>query len=287
MTEDQQILADAANRLLGDLVEAAGLSPDEEALGAKVLGAFEEQGFLEVLVPEAEGGVGGGWADAGVLLHALGFHAAPGIAAETLLRRGLTKLCALDVPEPSAAPGPRGTIAGSAPLPAPRANDPMGDPVGLANAAMRAMQMAGCIEHVLAMTADYTKERVQFGRPLAKFQAIQQNLAELGGEAAAARRAADHALMTMDAAPSEPAKAATQIAAAKIRCGEAAGKAASIAHQAHGAIGFTHEHKLHTFTRRLWTWRAEAGSETFWARALGAQVLARGADAHWADLTAG
>jgi len=59
-----------------------------------------------------------------------------------------------------------------------------------------------------------------------------------------------------------------------------------IAHEVHGAIGFTYEHALHFATRRLWAWRAEFGDETHWARVLGEGVLARGADALWADVTA-
>ena len=50
-----------------------------------------------------------------------------------------------------------------------------------------------------------------------------------------------------------------------MRVGEAAGDGAAIAHQVHGAMGFTYEHSLHHFTRRLWAWREEFGNESFWA----------------------
>jgi len=76
-----------------------------------------------------------------------------------------------------------------------------------------------------------------------------------------------------------------EIACAKIRTGEAAGLGAGIAHQCHGAIGFTYEHSLHFVTRRLWSWRAEFGAEVHWAAALGREVAARGADALWPFLT--
>jgi acyl-CoA dehydrogenase len=65
---------------------------------------------------------------------------------------------------------------------------------------------------------------------------------------------------------------------AKIRTGEAAGQACAIAHQVFGAIGFTEEHELHRFTKRLWSWRDEYGNEAFWSQALGARVLAAEAD---------
>jgi acyl-CoA dehydrogenase len=73
---------------------------------------------------------------------------------------------------------------------------------------------------------------------------------------------------------------------AKVRTGEAAGLGASIAHQAHGAIGFTYEHSLHFVTRRLWSWRAEFGAENHWSVALGREVAARGAEALWPHMTA-
>jgi acyl-CoA dehydrogenase len=127
----------------------------------------------------------------------------------------------------------------------------------------------------------YAGERVQFGRPIGRFQAVQQNLAVLAGQAAAATAAAEAAIEA--AAQGLDALA---IAAAKIRAGEAAGIGAAIAHQVHGAIGFTQEHSLHHATRRLWSWRDEFGSEAFWSRKLGATVAAAGADRLWQSITA-
>ena len=74
---------------------------------------------------------------------------------------------------------------------------------------------------------------------------------------------------------------AVTVAAAKARVGEAAGVAAEIAHQVHGAMGFTHEHSLHHFTRRLWAWRDEYGRETHWQEQLGRRVAGGGADSVW------
>ena len=75
------------------------------------------------------------------------------------------------------------------------------------------------------------------------------------------------------------------VAAAKVRVGEAAGAGAAVAHQVHGAMGFTFEHRLHQFTRRLWSWRDEYGQESEWAIRLGRLVAADGADALWPALT--
>jgi alkylation response protein AidB-like acyl-CoA dehydrogenase len=150
----------------------------------------------------------------------------------------------------------------------------------LAGAMARSAQMAGGLESLLSQSVKYVTERVQFGRPLASFQAIQHQLALLAGHTAAAGMAAQRAFAAMDGGD-----AAFEIAAAKIRTGEAAGLGAGIAHQCHGAIGFTYEHSLHFVTRRLWSWRAEFGAEAYWAAALGRDVAARGADALWPHLT--
>jgi acyl-CoA dehydrogenase len=109
-------------------------------------------------------------------------------------------------------------------------------------------------------------------------------LALLAEHAAAASVAVESAALAVAAAHPSSALA---VAAAKIRAGEAAGKVVEIAHQVHGAIGFTHEHSLHRLTRRLWSWRDEFGTESRWSRELGRAVMAAGADALWPAITAG
>jgi acyl-CoA dehydrogenase len=147
-----------------------------------------------------------------------------------------------------------------------------------------AAQMAGAMEAAHALSTRYANDRVQFGRPIAKFQAIQQQLALLAEQAAAALVAVESAAIAVAAGRPSSALA---VAAAKIRAGEAAGKVAEIAHQVHGAIGFTHEHSLHRLTRRLWSWRDEFGTESHWSRELGRAVMAASADALWPTITAG
>ncbi|MEQ8486970.1 MAG: acyl-CoA dehydrogenase family protein [Pseudomonadales bacterium] len=140
----------------------------------------------------------------------------------------------------------------------------------------RAVAMAGCLEACLDMTLQYAGEREQFGRPIARFQAIQHNLAVMAGEVAAAGRAADAAVDALDGDRFE-----LEVAAAKARVGEAAGVVAEIAQQVHGAMGFTHEHRLHHFSRRAWAWRDEYGNETYWQERLGRHLAALGADRLW------
>lgn len=161
-----------------------------------------------------------------------------------------------------------------------------GDLIMAGGALMRAAQMAGAIEAVLAMTVQYARERQQFGKPIGSFQAIQHQLAILAGHSAAATRAVDAAFDRIAASEGAAEVMLFEAAVAKIRTGEAASAATSIAHQTHGAIGFTDEHKLHYFTRRLWSWRSEFGSAGWWSERLGRQVAAAGADAFWPSVTA-
>jgi acyl-CoA dehydrogenase len=148
-------------------------------------------------------------------------------------------------------------------------------------AAMRTLMIAGVLEALTEMTVQYAQDRVQFGRPIAKFQAIQHNLANLASQAAAAAAAADVAAEAVADGVRIPA-----IAAAKTRAGEAASIGAGIAHQVHGAIGFTYEHRLHFFTKRLWAWRDEYGTEAEWGELLGRHMARAGADRLWAEITA-
>jgi acyl-CoA dehydrogenase len=152
--------------------------------------------------------------------------------------------------------------------------------VWLYGALVRSAQMAGGLDYLLRQASQYATERRQFGKPIGSFQVIQQNLAVLAGHTAAAGTAAASAFRAADRGD-----AAFEIAVAKVRVGEAAGIGASIAHQVHGAIGFTYEHALQFTTRRLWSWRAEFGGEGEWAAELGRSVAERGADALWPHLT--
>jgi len=155
----------------------------------------------------------------------------------------------------------------------------------LMGAAVRAMQITGAMEAILDMSVGYANERVAFGRPIGKFQAVQHNLARLAGEAAAALAAAGSAADAIANGAAEEAMF-LEAASAKIRAGEAAGEGAAIAHQVLGAIGFTREHTLHRFTQRLWAWRDDFGNESQWAVKLGNRIAANGADALWPMLAA-
>jgi len=146
---------------------------------------------------------------------------------------------------------------------------------------VRSIETAGALETVLELAVRYANERVAFDRTIAKFQAIQHSLARLAGEVAAAITASGSAADAIARAEAFDDAAFLEVATAKIRSAEAAEEGAAIAHQVHGAIGFTREHILHRFTLRLLAWRDDFGNESHWAAALGSRVAARGAQEFW------
>lgn len=173
------------------------------------------------------------------------------------------------------------TLSGVAPVS--QGEAPLLDELGLLPhlATLRSAQMAGALAHALELCVEYANTRVQFGKPIGKFQAIQHMVADLAGQAAAAQVAGLYACRQIDAG-----NATYGAAVAKSMIGRAATRATAIAHQVFGAIGITDEHSLHYYTRRLWQWRAEAGSDHFWSERLGRQALAQEGSALWKRLSA-
>ncbi len=151
----------------------------------------------------------------------------------------------------------------------------------LMGAVARSLQIAGSLESMLDISVRYSNERVAFEKKISKFQAVQHNLARLAGETAAAMTAASSAADTIANAAGFDDAVFLEATAAKIRCAEAAEKGAAIAHQVHGAIGYTLEHILHRYTMRALAWRDDFGPESYWAVELGKRVAARGADELW------
>ncbi|WP_077213275.1 acyl-CoA dehydrogenase family protein [Bacillus dakarensis] len=144
----------------------------------------------------------------------------------------------------------------------------------------KSVLMAGALEKILEVTINHTNERNQFGRPLHRFQAIQHHIAHLAGESASAGLAASYAVDSFEKDPFSK-----EIALAKIRVNEAAGKGNPIAHQVLAAIGFTYEHTLHHSTRRLWSWRDEFGTESEWEEVVTDELLNLDKDGLWSLIT--
>jgi len=288
---------------------------------AKLWQALEETGLTRAALPESAGGAGLAFEDAMLVLRRTAYHALPVPLAETMVAGRLLAAAGMDVPEgpltvadvsnPKRVPwghqcahvvvvdgdgvGVAAKVTAKAveknlageprvhvelPKLTSRKFPQAADRLLAEGALARSVQMAGALERALEYGLAYANERVQFGRAIGKFQAIQHLLALQAAQTAAAAAAVDAAVGASAAAADVFA-----VSVAKSRAGEAAGKAAEIAHQVHGAMGFTHEHNLHYSTRRLWSWRDEFGNEAYWQARLGREIAAKGADALWPMLT--
>src|SRR5580704_13032662 len=151
----------------------------------------------------------------------------------------------------------------------------------LMGAVTRSVQSAGALQAILSLSVSYANERIAFERPIGKFQAVQQNLARLAGETAAAIAVAGSAADAVAGTDQFDDDVFLEVVSAKIRTAEAAAEGAAIAHQVFGAIGFTQEHVLHRFTLRMLAWRDDFGNESYWANELGKRAACRGAEEFW------
>lgn len=246
MSENRGPLIETAERSFRDVGAESGRSSSEKSQ------LLSDSGFQLLLVPEAEGGFGGDWGDVCAVLRLAGFHALDATLADSILAN-------------------RSKTAASG----------VGDDPFLLGAFTRSALISGALDATLAMSIEYANQRIQFGKPIGKFQVVQHALACLAEEAAAVNCAAQAAAASLDAADGE-----FEVAAAKFRASSAASLAHATAHQVHGAIGFTQEYSLHYWTRRLIHWSCEFGAERHWAEVLGRRVAARGGLNLWLDLTA-
>lgn len=145
-------------------------------------------------------------------------------------------------------------------------------------ALLRAAAIAGATARILDLTLEYAAAREQFGRPISAFQAVQHHLVAIAEEAACADMAVRAAALDCEAR--------LPVAAAKVTAVAAAGQVARRAHQVFGAIGATQEHVLHRYTRRLWSWQDEFGTEGTWSATIGRDCLEAGSDALWPSISA-
>lgn len=152
---------------------------------------------------------------------------------------------------------------------------------------LRAVQMAAAMEAALNLSIAYVSEREQFGRPLSKFQAIQQQLAVAASECAAATMAATQAASSIAQHRDDPEKAWHEAVVAKVQIGHSVEAVTVPFHQVHGAMGYTQEYDLHHYTRRLWAWRDALGNEHRWSAMLGAELAATAPANVWKGVTTG
>lgn len=282
----------------------AGASP------AGLSSELENAGFLDALLPEAAGGIGLGPAEVLPVLVAAGRFAVPLPIGETMIARAVLAAAGEAVPEGTVVLGePFGDMA-RVPA-CQRANWvllPRDDAALLLRAAEAARDeeassafgdllrwpseagrrvtagdllpagawaelaaTAGAMERVLEDTVRHAQDRRQFGRPVASFQAVQQQLSVLTEDVFAVRMAAQ--LASVPDGNGIAGLNTTRVAAAKVRAGEAAVRVAAIAHAVHGAMGITEEVDLHLLTGRLQLGRGRFGGEGHWSAWLGRRFL--------------
>jgi acyl-CoA dehydrogenase len=123
----------------------------------------------------------------------------------------------------------------------------------------RSLLIAGAAQRALDLTVAYVNEREQFGRPLARFPVVQQEIARMAGEVALITAATQAAVAAGPGVGTGAGDVVSAVLAAKAQASYDAGTVAAIAHQLHGAIGTTEEHRLRLTTTRLWSWRDEDG----------------------------
>ena len=321
MSEARNALTDMAEGLFGDLTGQGFVAGWPRLI---------EAGFETLLVPEAAGGFGGDWGDLAALLKIAGAKRLGLPLAETVIARWLLARAGIEAPDglitfaihahrapwgrhaaavivqsadgcalypaaacawdhgrtPAGTPSDALTLTGDAIAELPTADD-----LDTLLAFARVAEGAGALEAALALTVDHVSTRVQFGKTLSQFQAVQQALALLAEEAAALSIAASAAAAALDGWEQQLGALAGElplfeIAAAKARLGLAVDRGVPIAHRLHGAIGFTMEYPLNHLTRRLMGWRSEFGGDAAWQRKLGRLASTGGSKALWETLTA-
>lgn len=151
----------------------------------------------------------------------------------------------------------------------------------LKSALVRAIQVCTALDTALELSIEHATSREQFGRPLAKFQAVQHQIADIAAEAALARSATEAALSVAIASDWRAPQLEFLVAAARSCAGHATSVVVRNAHQVHGAIGTTREHRLHEFTRAALAWRSEFGSVRYWDARLTDMAMDAGPAGLW------
>ena len=306
MSENRALLTDMAEGLFAELTGA-----DFAATWPRLA----EAGFATLLVPEEKGGFGGDWGDLFAVLRLAGSHALAAPLGETIVAHKVLTDAGINPPEGAIGllDGDRvsfgrhcGAVLGAGKLLAGAICDwhegesPDGNPrdrlggiegfevpvptnadLRAKGAFVRVAMATGALEAGFQLAIDHVNTRVQFGKLLAKFQAVQQALAEASSEIAAVGAAGQAAAASFDLGD-----ASFEIAAAKLRTNRAIEIAVPILHRVHGAIGFTMEYPLNRYTRRLMGWRSEFGNDAFWARTLGERTAKLGGAGLWREITA-
>ncbi len=314
-----EMLVETVHRLFEQHCTPERTKDAEGAMDETLWNASYEMGLTLVGVSESLGGSGGTLHDAAAIIGATGYFAAAAPIADSLGAALIAAHHEFTIPNgiPIAVAGKRvpwlsvathivtgagieaSSVSGTGSVTADRnaggtnyAGEPFGTltPTGQSEfarpvlALVRSLQIAGGLQRVSELCIQYSMEREQFGRPIGKQQILQHYLAQMAGDAATAQAAADNAV-DMWASVGLTADTLLAIAAAKTVSSRMVAGTNKNAHQLHGAIGYTDEHRLQYWTRRLWAWRDDFGTETEWGAQLGTSLIAAGGDNLWGFVT--
>ena len=303
------MFTEAIEAILVDQCTPAAIRAIESGGSATALwSALAQSGFLELMASEDAGGAGLDLDAIFPIFVAFGRHALPVPAAQSIAARALLGSVAPRVADGSVSAsnvafgtfadhalaniggqlvvldcaraqrtstGIRGSLAASLRWSPDAVGTPVGDngaQVAVFSAALHAAAIAGAMERMFSMTLGYCNDRVQFGKAIGKFQAIQHQLSVMAEHVACAGVAAELAFKAGEKVPAQLAAAT-----AKARTSASVPLVASTAHALHGAIGVTEEFDLQLYSRRLHEWRMADGSETYWNRIVGETMLGHGA----------
>lgn len=148
-------------------------------------------------------------------------------------------------------------------------------------ALVRSIQVCAALDSALELSIDHATSRQQFGRPLSKFQAVQHLISDIAAEAALARSSTEAALSAAIVSDWSAPQLEFLVAASRSCAGHAASVVVRNAHQVHGAIGTTSEHRLHQDTRAALAWRSEFGSVRYWDDRITDMALQAGPNGLW------
>jgi acyl-CoA dehydrogenase len=153
------------------------------------------------------------------------------------------------------------------------------------SALVRSLQVCAALDRILECSIEHAASRVQFGRPLSRFQTVQNLISDSATEAALARAATEAPRTPAVTSPRSAPNLDIVVAVARSCAGHAASVIVRNAHQVHGAIGTTREHRLHEFTRAALAWRNEYGSVHQFDDHLTSAALDAGAAGLWGLIT--
>lgn len=143
-----------------------------------------------------------------------------------------------------------------------------------AGALLTTTVIAGALRFMLETGLEHVTTRKQFGRPLAKFQAVQHQLADAAAERVLTEAVLGEALRRFDAGVED----AIHWRVAKLQAARAARVVAMAVHQTTGAVGYTREHALHCYTGRIWDLRDQWGRQADLERDIGRSAAQAGAE---------